>query len=78
MRHEDRVWTAGALYRGTFLYDATRDQLLMWFSARDGESNWHLGFTRMNFTSALARVNSPSAPRNSLGTRLRPIWQDAP
>jgi hypothetical protein len=78
LRHEDREWTSGALYRGTFLYDAQRDQLALWFSARDDQNEWHLGFVRMDYAPLLARLSSLSAARNSIGKAPRPIWTDAP
>ena len=49
VRHEDREWTASAVYRSSFLYDANTDVLSLWISARGSDGAWHLGFARARY-----------------------------
>jgi predicted GH43/DUF377 family glycosyl hydrolase len=61
MRHQEHWWSAGALYRGTFLYDSQSDQLAVWFSARDADYVWRMLFVRMDYTALAARLARPGA-----------------
>lgn len=78
LRHEDRDWTAAAVYRSTFLYDPRSDELGLWISARGSDGAWRMGYSRVRYTSLLAiltngaAVTAPSttkypAPPQSLG-----------
>jgi hypothetical protein len=82
LRHGDREWSFGALYRGTFLYDEERDELSVWFSAKGGTGAWRMLFAKFQYSALWARLargsarydRRPSGERN----RLREIWTDAP
>ena len=85
LRHERRVWTAGALYRGSFIYDAATDYLHVWFSAADVSSNWRIGYARFNFSTLLKQLALPARAQVQLDlsdappvrtTRIR--WKSAP
>jgi hypothetical protein len=67
MRHEDREWTASAVYRSSFLYDDKTDVLSLWISARGTDGAWHLGFARAHYEQLSSRL--------ALGQRVtaRPI-----
>jgi hypothetical protein len=53
LRHEDREWTAAAVYRSTFLYDAASDQMSLWISARGSDGAWRMGYARARYASLL-------------------------
>ncbi|MGB2695234.1 MAG: hypothetical protein WBD55_08615 [Dehalococcoidia bacterium] len=38
-------WDSDRIYRSTFLYDEARNMLRVWYSARDGEGVWGIGYT---------------------------------
>jgi hypothetical protein len=78
MRHEERPWTEGALYRGTFAYDASVDQIAIWFSARGKDERWQLGFVRLDYSDLAARLAQPPASRATMPNASRPIWTSAP
>jgi hypothetical protein len=67
LRHEDRAWTAAAIYRSTFLYDSTQDQLRVWFSARGADQKWRMGFARFRYSRLLSEIGTDTerAPRNA-------------
>jgi hypothetical protein len=81
MRHEDHWWSSGALYRGSFIYEAQNDQLAIWFSAR-AEYTWRMLFVRMNYTALAAKLSrrSPSLATvpDSAPRALREVWTTAP
>jgi hypothetical protein len=56
LRHEEREWTAAAVYRSSFYYDATQDELRLWISARGMNGAWRIGFARARFTELLAAL----------------------
>jgi hypothetical protein len=79
MHHEERKWTRGALYRGTFAYDASVDQIAIWFSARGDDDRWRLGFVRLDYGSLVATLSQPAASRSSMmPSATRPVWTSAP
>lgn len=56
LRHEDRSWTATAVYRSTFLYDANTDDLNLWISARGNDGAWRIGFARAKYEELASRL----------------------
>lgn len=58
LRHEDRDWTAAAVYRSSFLYDAKTDALSLWISARGTDNVWRLGYARVRYTALLSALES--------------------
>lgn len=71
MRHEDREWTAAAVYRSSFLYDDQTDELSLWLSARGSDGAWHMGYARVRYSSLLTMledgrsISPPSATKYS-------------
>jgi hypothetical protein len=59
LRHEDRAWTAAAIYRSSFLYDAESDELRVWLSARGADAKWRLGFAHFRYARLLAELSTP-------------------
>jgi hypothetical protein len=49
MRHGDLQWTAGSVYRSSFLYDGKSDELSLWISARGSDGAWRMGYARMRY-----------------------------
>jgi hypothetical protein len=45
-------WDSGEIYRSTFTYDASRDMLKVWYSAREG-SEWHMGLSATTYRGLL-------------------------
>jgi hypothetical protein len=71
LRHEDRAWTAAAIYRSTFLYDSTTDQLRVWLSARGADNKWRLGFAHFRYDRLLADLtNAGARPARSSASRI--------
>jgi hypothetical protein len=60
LRHERRTWTAGALYRSSFIYDPSTDALRVWLSAVDAKQVWHLGYAQFNLTALFAQLAAPA------------------
>ena len=58
VRHEDREWTAAAVYRSTFLYNADTDRLDLWISARGSDGAWRMGYARANYASLLTALEN--------------------
>lgn len=58
IRHEERNWTAAAVYRSTFLYDSETDELRMWISARGQDGAWRIGYARARYESLLQRLEN--------------------
>ena len=58
MRHEDREWTATAVYRSSFLYDAATDVMSFWISARGSDGAWRLGFARARYDELQTRLEA--------------------
>ncbi len=58
IRHEDRDWTAAAVYRSSFLYDAQSDQLSLWISARGSDGAWRMGYARVRYESLVAALEN--------------------
>ena len=58
LRHQDREWTAAAVYRTSFLYDANSDQLSLWISARAGDGAWRMGYARARYASLLTALEN--------------------
>jgi hypothetical protein len=58
VRHQDREWTAAAVYRSTFLYDAANDRLDLWLSARGSEGAWRMGYARARYASLLTALEN--------------------
>lgn len=74
IRHEDREWTAAAVYRSSFLYDAATDQLSLWISARGAEGAWRLGYARARYSSlvtALENNTEISAATSKFSVRVK-------
>jgi hypothetical protein len=66
LRHEDRAWTAAAIYRSSFLYDPSTDELRVWLSARGSDQKWRLGFAHFRYARLVAELSTASqsaAPR---------------
>ncbi len=38
-------WDSAEIYRSTFLFDADKDLLRIWYSARNSTDVWHIGYT---------------------------------
>jgi hypothetical protein len=68
IRHEDRPWTAAAVYRSSFLYDAESDELSLWISARGSDGAWRLGYARVRYESLQAALENGQriSPRPAL------------
>lgn len=66
LRHEEREWTAAAIYRSSFLYDASSDQLRVWLSARGADQKWRMAYARFRYSELLGEIggNSTRAPRD--------------
>ena len=58
LRHEDREWTASAVYRSSFLYDANSDVLSLWISARGSDGAWRMGFARARYEELESRLTA--------------------
>jgi hypothetical protein len=58
LHHEERNWTAAAVYRSTFLYDAESDELSMWISARGDDGAWRIGYARARYASLLETLEN--------------------
>jgi hypothetical protein len=73
VRHGDREWTAAAVYRSTFLYDAASDELRLWISARDADGTWRLGTARARYSAMIAALESGTgiSPRVASPVRVR-------
>jgi hypothetical protein len=76
LRHEEREWTASAVYRSSFLYDAKTDELSLYISARGSDGAWHLGFARARYEELASRLGAgqrvsprPTATFSASGTR---------
>jgi hypothetical protein len=59
LRHELRAWTAGALYRSTFVYEPATDALRVWLSGEDVKSVWHSGYAQFNLTTLFTQLATP-------------------
>jgi hypothetical protein len=82
IRHEDRAWTAAAVYRSTFLYIPETDELRIWLSARGAEGKWSLGLARFRYTRAIEGLDETrlAGPRRAPAMTLRGLTSlgDAP
>ncbi len=81
LRHEDRAWTAAAVYRSTFLYDPVSDELRVWLSARGVDAKWHLGLARFRYARVLETLEDAAARRArvAVGPIIRVAsWSEAP
>jgi hypothetical protein len=58
LRHGDRDWTAGAVYRTSFLYNAASDAMSLWISGRGTDGAWHIGYSRVRFASLLSALEN--------------------
>jgi hypothetical protein len=58
LRHQDREWTAAAVYRSTFLYDASTDRMDLWISARGADGVWRMGYARARYASLLTALEN--------------------
>lgn len=58
MRHDERDWTAAAVYRSSFTYDAATDQLRLWISARDANGVWRIGQGTARYAALLSALES--------------------
>ena len=56
MRHEERDWTASAVYRSSFLYNAKTDELSLWISARGSDGAWRMGFARARYEELASKL----------------------
>ena len=73
IRHGDQDWTATAVYRSTFLYDAATDELRLWISARGTDGAWRVGFARARFTAMMAALETGTgiSPRLAVAQPFR-------
>lgn len=71
LRHGDRDWTAAAVYRSTFLYDAASDELRMWISARGDDGAWQIGYARARYESLLERLEKGEELSSGLKRAIR-------
>ena len=85
LRHELRSWTAGALYRGSFLYDPSSDELRVWFSSRDQAGAWHMGYAAFHFSALIKQLSAPAHSRTPPDASNAPpvrtahqVWTDWP
>ena len=60
LRHERRTWTAGALYRSSFVYEPQSDALRVWLSGADAKQVWHVGYAQFSLTPLLAQLAAPA------------------
>jgi hypothetical protein len=70
LRHEDRAWTAAAIYRSSFLYDADADELRIWLSARGADAKWRLGFAHFRYSRLLAELSTSTAAARPSTARM--------
>ena len=67
LRHEQQPWTQATLYRGSLLYDRTRDVVRVFLSGADKGPKWHLGYIEFPYRSLIDQLtvatDHPSAPR---------------
>jgi hypothetical protein len=70
LRHEDRAWTAAAIYRSSFLYDADSDELRVWLSARGADAKWRLGFAHFRYSRLLQQLSTSTAPERTAAARM--------
>jgi hypothetical protein len=70
LRHEDRAWTAAAIYRSSFLYDADSDELRVWLSARGADAKWRLGFAHFRYSRLLSELSTPDDTPRSAAARF--------
>ena len=66
LRHERRRWTAGALYRSSFVYDPQTDALRVWLSAVDAKQAWHLGYAQFRLASLFAHLAVSGRRKNDV------------
>ena len=64
LRHETLDWTSQTLYRGSLIYDQTRDVVRVFFSAAAPGNQWRLGYAEFNAGQVFAALQraSPSGP----------------
>ena len=56
LKRNDADWVRGSLYRGSLLYDASRDAIRIYLSASAPGSVWHLGVVEYRFKDFLAAL----------------------
>jgi hypothetical protein len=80
LRHQDREWTAAAVYRSTFLYDADSDHLDLWISARGSDGVWRMGYARARYASLLSALENNrelmSAPATAFTVKVKSSGQE--
>jgi hypothetical protein len=78
LRHEDREWTASAVYRSSFLYDAKTDELSLWISARGSNGAWRMGFARAKYEQLASRLAAGQrvTPRPTATFSVSSVKQD--
>jgi len=80
LRHQDREWTAAAVYRSTFLYDAASDHLDLWISARGSDGVWRMGYARARYASLLSALENNrelmSAPATAFTVKVKSSGQE--
>lgn len=76
LRHQDRAWTATAVYRSSFLYDAASDELQVWLSARGDDRKWRLGRARFRYSRLITELSDSvmAAPPTVLGAGAPLPW----
>jgi hypothetical protein len=80
IRHQDREWTAAAVYRSTFLYDAASDRLDLWISARGSDGAWRMGYARARYASLLTALENnrelAPAPATAFAVKVKITGED--
>jgi hypothetical protein len=73
LRHDERDWTAAAVYRSTFTYDAATDQMRLWISARDAKGVWRIGQGTAHYSALLAALEGGRRISPQLALRTAPV-----
>lgn len=74
LKRNDADWVRGSLYRGSLLYDASRDAIRIYLSASAPGSIWHLGVVEYRFKDFLAALErSPGAASQATPLPVRSI-----
>ena len=74
LRRRDADWIRASLYRGSLLYDASRDAIRIYLSASAPGSIWQLGYVEYRFTEFLAALErNPGAASTATPLPVRSI-----
>lgn len=78
LKRSDAEWVRGSLYRGSLLYDASRDAIRIYLSASAPGSIWSLGFVEYRFAEFLeALERNPGVTPTTAPLPVRRAFDDA-